>query len=497
MSQTFNLSGEAVGTIPDTQPATNPEIALNTPHRPFTYGLPPEVLGEIFFRSLPAHPMVHRQPDVTVAPMLLCHVCSYWRAVAVGMQQLWENLFYSLSVYPPGPAKNLSLDQNIRPDDLKFLRWWRRKLGNKSVNLRFVVRWFKDYPEDWGEKGDTESFMRLILSARSLDVDKGFACALRMHLGTGFLSSTSKTSTFFLREGSGGFRGVLRNFPQDIPFGPRLTPFSTTHPVRRIFLEAMTIKERNVAEIQWTHLTHAILMNVAISTQAWFLVTGECVHLESAIFHIQGCTEPGHVGDAPNRTLPRLRRLVVKWDPSEFKQPIFQNLYLPALTGLRLHSCLSINELHQLLKSTPSVKELHLSYRIPADPDHYSKRGLLPSPGSGIDPILSCIPALEHLVLQINPFWNKEYREIDNLVDILGTTPWLELGRRGNPIKRVELTAEYWEWMKKMIEGAEKFRNHIEGVNIVIRDDSPWGRDEQLHGQYVDFGFDDLSFVLG
>ena len=51
--------------------------------------LPTELLLEIFMGCLPEHP----EPSRKVAPLLLCRVCSKWRAIALAQPQLWTSLF--------------------------------------------------------------------------------------------------------------------------------------------------------------------------------------------------------------------------------------------------------------------------------------------------------------------------------------------------------------------------------------------------------------------
>ncbi|KAF8185985.1 hypothetical protein BJ912DRAFT_972526 [Pholiota molesta] len=51
--------------------------------------VPSDVLQEIFVHCLPQHPLNERQPNTTIAPMLLCQVCSAWRTVALASATLW------------------------------------------------------------------------------------------------------------------------------------------------------------------------------------------------------------------------------------------------------------------------------------------------------------------------------------------------------------------------------------------------------------------------
>ncbi|EPQ51086.1 hypothetical protein GLOTRDRAFT_25099, partial [Gloeophyllum trabeum ATCC 11539] len=49
--------------------------------------LPPEILGRVFFFALPEVDYVPMRKDA--APMLLTHVCKFWRDVAMFTPDLW------------------------------------------------------------------------------------------------------------------------------------------------------------------------------------------------------------------------------------------------------------------------------------------------------------------------------------------------------------------------------------------------------------------------
>ncbi|KAI6116251.1 hypothetical protein F5141DRAFT_1212859 [Pisolithus sp. B1] len=60
--------------------------ALTSPIR----RIPPEVLGEIFYRCLPTAPYV--TPRDVESPMVLTQVCRHWRAVAMSTPRLWTSI---------------------------------------------------------------------------------------------------------------------------------------------------------------------------------------------------------------------------------------------------------------------------------------------------------------------------------------------------------------------------------------------------------------------
>ncbi|KAF8180600.1 hypothetical protein BJ912DRAFT_980896, partial [Pholiota molesta] len=62
-------------------------------------GVPYDVLREIFLHCLPRHRLEIRQPNTTIAPMLLCQICSSWRTVALTSPTLWSHLSYHVHLH--------------------------------------------------------------------------------------------------------------------------------------------------------------------------------------------------------------------------------------------------------------------------------------------------------------------------------------------------------------------------------------------------------------
>jgi hypothetical protein len=82
--------------------------------------VPYDVLREIFIHCLPRYPLKEQQPNLTIAPLLFCRICSFWRAVALASPILWSHLSYRLTTYHFG--SEIKLVKN----DVEFLRWWRK-----------------------------------------------------------------------------------------------------------------------------------------------------------------------------------------------------------------------------------------------------------------------------------------------------------------------------------------------------------------------------------
>ena len=101
---------------------TNPRsCSRNNGH---IHDLPVEILTEILFFCLPEDRLNHRQPDTTIAPMLLCQVCSNWRRIALNTPVLWVYLYLVCQV----PRENSGFythNDCITPNHYcQFLAWW-------------------------------------------------------------------------------------------------------------------------------------------------------------------------------------------------------------------------------------------------------------------------------------------------------------------------------------------------------------------------------------
>ncbi|KAF7297571.1 F-box domain-containing protein [Mycena kentingensis (nom. inval.)] len=64
-------------------------IDLNRVQSPLLRLLPPEIITEIFFHTLPANPTI---PRPKLAPILLTHVCRTWRDIALSCSPFWSTI---------------------------------------------------------------------------------------------------------------------------------------------------------------------------------------------------------------------------------------------------------------------------------------------------------------------------------------------------------------------------------------------------------------------
>lgn len=103
--------------------------------------LPYDILEEIFLQGLPQFPLDEIQPNVKMAPMLLCHVCSSWRTAALAYPPLWRHLRYRLPIrWEEGQPIVWNSKTFFR--DMECLNWWKEHQGLKGsfVHLNFISR---------------------------------------------------------------------------------------------------------------------------------------------------------------------------------------------------------------------------------------------------------------------------------------------------------------------------------------------------------------------
>ncbi|KAJ7164785.1 hypothetical protein C8R43DRAFT_1232897 [Mycena crocata] len=100
--------------------------------------LPPELVCEIFLRCLPP-PHAGVLPSSLTAPLLLTHVCSQWRVIALSLPQLWT----SLSVAAV-------LAANPKPGLLALIDLWVARAGSCLLSISILLE-NEDYPILWQE----------------------------------------------------------------------------------------------------------------------------------------------------------------------------------------------------------------------------------------------------------------------------------------------------------------------------------------------------------
>ncbi|KAF9476220.1 hypothetical protein BDN70DRAFT_897534 [Pholiota conissans] len=107
---------------------------MATTSRSLINTLPHGILGEIFKEFIPQNSLQSPQPDVTIAPMVLCHVCSFWRSLVLTNPSLWLYLYLLFYTWKTGQGDSYLVEIKGK---FKFTSWWAKNQGTIAPFLRF------------------------------------------------------------------------------------------------------------------------------------------------------------------------------------------------------------------------------------------------------------------------------------------------------------------------------------------------------------------------
>ena len=341
---------------------------------------PVEIIRIIFVYSLPDDPLDHKQPDIRIAPMLLCRVCSQWRSIALQSPGLWAYLHYCVrALRYRGVETGFSLNRIYPvPVALEFLKWW---WSNLNANHPFHFRFYAYskgpifLPKD-GSHVQQHILVTLFNLAQHLDINSNT---------TGLIHDESPALSFPNLE-------TLR-IRHDISTLLNASDFVSLfpeHPISNLYLQRYWLDDVFKRPIvAWSTLTCLIFEVVYLTSNDWFNLIRACDNLQFGYFGLnirsRDSGDP-RLANPPHFTHLHLRELVVRWgrwgpwdgDPSSCNvgQYFLKNLLLPSLTTFRLSARLETQDLHCILKSLPSFTTFYwvtgnsIWFR-PCDDEHF------------------------------------------------------------------------------------------------------------------------------
>ena len=449
---------------------------------------PAEIIEKVFHYCLPDEALDKKQNNARIAPMLLCHVCSQWRSIALQSPRLWMCLFHIVRIPSYMKEESGLLKKGIHPTNLEFLEWWWCNLGaNHPFHWRFHVKFEGSYfnPED--RMPVQEHLLTTLFNlAQHLDIDQNVAA---MFHGSTITFPNLKS----LR---------IRHNPNTMLHPPKLFPVHTEHPIRKLHMQRFTLKDPDVSELpilSWSSLTHVVFTDVALKTSSWFDLIRACVNLQFGYFGVRVDRSSGEPQSANplHFTHHHLRQLVVAWDEKNDGQYMLKNLLLPSLTALRISAQLTTEELHRILESTPSLVELHLGHKVAPNtiwylPDSYFGDRLP-------EPLSKYAPNLQHLVIQFGFYVHSDDPMTDYIEGLL-TSSWLQLGEPTNAIRSLEIRALYG-WVHDLRRELDDRLavNPIQGLKAsVVNNDKPlfWTSSTSLEKSEAKY-FEEPNFGRG
>jgi hypothetical protein len=331
--------------------------------------LPVEIIHLLFVYSLPDNPLDHKQPDLRIAPMLLCRVCSQWRSIALKSPGLWAYLHHRV----PLPKQEMLRRTGIYPIALDFLKWWRCNLNeNHPFHFRFYADCNQQILRPEGRPLVQEHILVTLFNlAQHLDIN----CKISwlVHDEDPMLSFPN-LETLRIRYDL----GWLYSASQFFPLRPK-------HPILKLHMQHFKLDDVYKRPIvSWSSLTHLVFEGVQLSSGEWFDLIRACVNLQFGYFDLDitraSVSEDPRLANPPHFTHRHLREFVVRCDDhyttGNIDQYLLKNLFFPSLTTFRLSARLTTQDLHYILKSLPFFTTLYwvagnsIWFR-PCDDEHF------------------------------------------------------------------------------------------------------------------------------
>ncbi|KAF8171125.1 hypothetical protein BJ912DRAFT_996215 [Pholiota molesta] len=454
--------------------------------------LPHDLLSKIFLRCLSEHPLDDAQPDTTIAPILLCHVCSSWRAVALTSAPLWSHLYNCLPLSWDKPKEGEGEEEEeiklmvrskvVFARALEFLQWWRTNQGSVDLFLRLDVnrmRWHDgsvsfntDLPfcidllfnTDMASE-DEDFLFDYLSSAHYLDAGAFHPYLVNQRLKRGFPVSFPSLRSLVISCFTRFSDGEIEYQP-DIKMLPPQTPPTLRH----LSIQAYKIP-RNHSLYDWSALTHISLDDVDIFLHSWFTIIRALVDLQWGHFKVNVISDPPHTFEhtqPPMGVLAKLSTLIldvhIPIPNDDFSlSTLVQNMEFPTLHTLSLTSSAggwcspnALIDVHKVLKAAPALTKLAIGISN-------SQRGFLcfaygasalytsdlPSViNENVEPLLPYAPNLSHLQVELRCLHESTVAIVArNYVKLfLLSKRWLDLANPMSQIRRVTIVIKAIPW---------------------------------------------------
>jgi hypothetical protein len=298
--------------------------------------LPYDILEEIFLQCLPQFPLDEIQPNVKIAPMLLCHLCSSWRTVALAYPPLWRHLRYRLPIRWEEGRPIVWISTTFF-SDMDFLKRWKENQGSQGpfVHLNFY------YQPEYGatcqalplENNAMKFLVNYLSTAQYLDVDR----FTRYLLQQDFSQSGSQALCSQLQSLS--ISCPINDEGGDIPHWPHLGLFYIPPTLRRLRIHQVELSPHSyhmgTTFTNWSKLTH-LSVSVIAHLDIWYSLIRGVPNLQWGHFTIWLYVPVDY--NPPNFTLPFLSTLSVGASNSPIASgELLRNLHCPTLHDLSIY----------------------------------------------------------------------------------------------------------------------------------------------------------------
>jgi len=440
--------------------------------------LPMEIIAHIFTLCLPGYPLRHIQPDLAQAPLLLCHVCSVWRAISLNTPQLWNNFHHRLSL--PRILPSDSFLKSIRPSSLDFMEWWSKNVRGHSLSLRLTLKWTQN-KYVWGKNDPirtTACLLSMFKSAQFLEIEQSYALIVEEQLQPSPSQYPNLESVFILEDAID---------KEDYHYSSRgISPWAIS-PWDFSFLRAPSLKKLAIKKHYFSpdpittgqvlfspyQLTH-LFVNLSLPLSKWASFISGWANLEYARIHLNIIQEDRPAADPTTRLpVPRLRQLALDCSSPQLIYTL-DNLSFPSLHSLHLLSdvsssytssfrYLTISGLAHLLDATPSLRVLHIAKMFPWV-SHSVGYLAFQTSVPDYQRLRNCAPSLDSLVLEIFKLGVSPTEYISGMK----TSGWLDRDHSTPEKLRVALVVDKPSLKTKLLDGLKRGEWAIDGVDISV-----------------------------
>jgi hypothetical protein len=430
-------------------PSSRPRDSTRSPITKVPY----DVLREILSHCLPRRPLetqpAHWQPNTTIAPMLLCQICSSWRTITLASPSLWSHLLYRISAHYTDHKLG---SWAVRQKDIDFVMWWKTNQGSMAPFLHLDIDIKRKTWKIPLAKDGIAFLIEYITSAQYLQIHPRLSEQIHDKLAVKNMVIFPDLHTL-----------VTYQHDAYLHHTQVLVGLMSTHTslLRRLALNGGFLLPGHIIPNHWSTLTHLSMHKMVISLPSWYSFIRGLPGLQWADIQFEfDLVDDEYDGDDYTKppaeyTHLQLSTLLITCGDFGIQYvalpfaALFTSLYLPALQMLSLSSLVdswedhhTISELHTVLQCTPTLTTLalrgyghgFLSLHKPDYPTILSAIG-------DVEPIWTHAPHFEHLQLDLprGHDYDVTGRKIDTFVRnfFLPNSGWLALDNLTCPIQTV------------------------------------------------------------
>ena len=281
---------------------------------------------------------------------MLCHICRSWRDAALSTPRLWAELALELEY--------VSLRQHVGAGflrkKLEILNFW------ASPSLHLIRQHSRITTDDADKFASYLEFFacEAIQNAKSLEL-YGFS-ALDFSVMSKYLNKIAFHNLETLSVGQPSGR---EDNASSLQFPPTLA-------LRRLYFDFHMEYSRRPSVIadkfSWRNITH-LSANMKLMRNDWYRILDHCTNLMFGSFRLEFLHPSPWASPETNTRSPVVlgcfKQISVQC-PAADTTLVFEKFVFPHMTSLRLSQALStfltLQDIHCVLSSTPSLRELHL-----------------------------------------------------------------------------------------------------------------------------------------